>query len=102
MKIEIKKGELPIKIKRLVKLNRLENIKNDAISYNWKITPENENENIQDFHLFCISIVKDIIKNRFKTNEKGIITYKSIEFHKNTYEDLQKLFTVICDENRRR
>lgn len=39
------------------------------VGYNWNLKGESTDETMEDFHLFCISIVKDLFEKNFKTNE---------------------------------
>ena len=63
MKITINQVNPPINIIRKIKLNKINRnkIQTDYIKYNWKITPENINEDLRDFHLFCLSIAMELI-----------------------------------------
>jgi hypothetical protein len=79
MNINIKKGEPAPEMLRKEKLSKLENkdeiVHNNTLLYHWRITPENKNESMEDFHLFCISITKELLSHKFKTNERGTISY---------------------------
>jgi len=99
MNINIKKQKRIIKEERKLKLLKLKNgIDIPQLGYNWKITSENEEEfktRIEDLHLFCISITKNILRNTFYTNEDGIMKYEhNIETDK-TIENLDILFKII-------
>jgi len=102
MKLNIQRRPLSKKILRKMKLNKI--IKNNIqgqsyIGYDWQLGYDNKNENLQDLHLFCISIVKDLFEKNFKTNDGGSITYKGVEFNsENTKLQLHQLFCIIENE----
>jgi hypothetical protein len=101
MNIEVKRGELPLKIARREKLkNILKKNKVKTINYKWRVTSLSEDEDIYDFHLFCVSIVKDLVKQDFKTNENGKMTYKFMEDINNeeTVKYLHHLYQSILFE----
>ena len=69
------------------------------IVYKWKVDRESEDEKIEDLHLFCISIVKDLLYNRFFTNENGKMTYENMkDRYDGTLEDLENLFDIIYEK----
>lgn len=106
MKITIKKQRLTSQEKRKIKLDTLKKKKTDLkIGYDWMVTAEDENENkyaIKEFHRFCISIVKDLLEDNFKTNEKGKVKYKHFNYNpyniKKTTKNLKQLFLAISKE----
>jgi hypothetical protein len=49
------------------------------IEYHWNLSREFEDEDLEDLHLFCLSIVKDLFEEKFTTNEKGAFTYENME-----------------------
>lgn len=79
MNIEVKRGELPLKEARKEKIKNLFKKKSEIINYNWRLTSFSDEEDIYDFHLFCVSIVKNLVKKDFKTNESGKMTYELME-----------------------
>ena len=99
MRINIQRQKIPKKIIRKIKLNTFiknSNTDNPYIGYDWQLYYENKDENIQDFHLFCISIVRDLFEKKFKTNETGSIIYKYIDFNsENTILQLYQLLKII-------
>ena len=103
MNLNIKRVYLPVKEKRKIKLLRLKKVRvAENVGFDWSLTAENKEEEenrIQNFSLFCISIVKDLLKNKFETNENGKVRYNSKLKHKdNTLKDLQALFDCICKD----
>ena len=77
MNINVQRGIVPLKISRKEKIKNLfKKSKKEIIVYDWKISNLEIDESIEDFHLFCISIVRDLVRKDFKTNEKGKITYE--------------------------
>lgn len=82
MKIQIKRAPIPLKQLRKAKLTILKN-KNKkkfkklgfSIKYDWKLNGEYSDESIEDFHLFCLSIVKDLLEKKFNSNEEGEFSY---------------------------
>lgn len=99
MIIEVKKEELPLKERRKLKLRSLDNqeIDKNQFAYGWKIRREVDDETLEDFHLFCVSIVGDLIENKFKTNENGIIFYNTSEINIDPKE-IKKLYSLIKNE----
>jgi hypothetical protein len=81
MNINIKRQKTPINIERRNKLNMIED--NDSgvkthIGFDWIAKAEDVEEQksiLKNMHLFCISITRDLLKNRFKTNEIGELKY---------------------------
>ena len=70
------------------------------IKYNWRLQAESENENVQDLHLFCLSIVQDLFEEKFKTNEKGEFTYDHMENFDTEYilDNLHELYSMISKQ----
>jgi len=106
MKITIKKQKLTDQEKRKIKLDTLKK-KNPTvkIGYNWVVTAEDEKEYkyvVKEFHRFCISIVKDLLQDNFKTNERGKVKYKHFNYNpydvKKTTKNLNQLFSAISKE----
>lgn len=108
MKLNFKRQyKLPIKEERKLKLESLEKRKKlIPIRFDYTLTPENQEEEkdrIKNFHLFCISIVQDLLEDKFKTNEEGSMKYshninaKNIKY---TVRNLQKMFSTILNENK--
>ena len=101
MYIEVEQIDKNIKVIRKLKLKSLKKCKKvDGLKFNWKYIPSNENEKIEDFHLFCISIFLDVIENKFKTNEKGKIQYENIDkfINKKTLKKIKKMYSYILYE----
>lgn len=96
MRIDIIKQDLPIKEKRKLKLLKIDdqNVDENQFGYGFKIQNESDDESLKDFHLFCVSIVRDLVKNRFKTNEKGLICYDLSNINIDS-EELLKLYDLI-------
>jgi hypothetical protein len=73
-----------------------------GIGYDWNLKGESNDESLEDFHLFCISIVKDLFEKNFKVNED--IEDKSYDFDEDyvdtesTLEDLDYLWGIIADK----
>ncbi len=78
----------------------LKNNDREKINYNWNLKGENNDESLEDFHLFCISIVKDLFEKNFKVNEDNENIYYDIDEDyidsESTLEDLEYLYTVIA------
>lgn len=69
------------------------------ITYNWNLKGESPNESLEDFHLFCLSIVRELFTENFKTNEHGQISYDLKEIDTEaTLDDLNYLYQVIADK----
>lgn len=100
MKIVIKKVEPSPDMLRQAKLKKISKESGEVkvpVKYEFNITPEIKEECLEDFHLFCISITRDLLASRFKTNEQGVVTYdiENLETQK-TLENLQLLFHNIA------
>ena len=73
-----------------------------TIGYNWNLNGESSDESLEDFHLFCLSIVKDLFEKNFKINED--IEDKSYDFDEDyvdaeaTLEDLEYLWVIIANK----
>ena len=66
------------------------------IVYDWKLQGTNKDETIEDFHLFCLSIARDLVKNKFKSNEEGELLYSDVIYRKRrTVFNLNKLYDTI-------
>lgn len=80
MIIKITKKNTPITITRKNKLRKIFNRKEGTIyiGYDYNVNCIKKDEKIQDLHLFCISIVNDLLNDRFKTNEHGLMIYNHI------------------------
>lgn len=84
----------------IVKINK---IKSDSgNSYNFNIIPEQSKEDIRDFHLFCLSIIKDLLDNNFKINEGGQFKYDLSDIDDEHLEDtsfiLHYIYNIIYKE----
>lgn len=68
--------------------------------YNWNLKGEYKDESLEDFHLFCISIVKDLLEKKFTTNEEGKYLYENMEDFDNEaiLEELEELFMIIAEK----
>ena len=84
-------------------------LKNKAIvkiGYDWKIKGENSDESLEDFHIFCLSIVKDLLENNIKLNEDN--DEHSYEIDEDyidteaTLEDLEYLYNIIAHKKLKR
>ncbi len=99
MKICIKKNDNSLKIQRINKLLKL-NDKDSTMNvcYDWMLFIENDDDDdflnspLKHLHLFCISITKDLLKNRFKTNEQGKILY---DFDIDDIDDIDKDYNIL-------
>lgn len=105
MKIIIRNQKPTPKMERKAKLMMINKEKGTIkipIKYDFNITPELKEETLEDFHLFCISITKDLLLSKFKTNEKGVVIYdiENLEIAE-TAKNLNKLFNTIalCQKN---
>lgn len=105
MLIKIRKDNNPPEIlKRKSKIQKLFKSKKENIDiplkYDWDLTTENEYESLEDLHLFCISITKDLLIDTFKTNEHGSLTYDLSEFNeeerKFLIKSIKHLFNKIA------
>lgn len=71
-------------------------------SYDFKIMPERPKEDIRDFHMFCLSIVMDLLKHKFNLNEIGEFSYDLSYISEmditDTYELLHLLYNKIYIE----
>ena len=80
----------------------LKNKSKSMIGYEWKLKGEKSDESLEDFHLFCLSIVKDLLENNVKINED--IVDHSYDIEENqidteaTLEDLECLFKIIVKQ----
>lgn len=74
---------------------------NYHIGYDWKLNFEDTDETLEDLHLFCISIVKDLFEKNFKTNEKGKIIYEMEDIDNEEIESilnyLKSLFSKLIN-----
>jgi len=104
MNLNIKKQPISIKDKRKLKLLHIEHLSKRLrkkiiipVGFDWSLTAESKEENeekLKNFHLFCISIVTDLARNNFKTNEHGNKTYLE-GIDKNLVKKLNKLFSIV-------
>lgn len=109
MKIEIEKDKNPnntaIRKAKLLSIKSGKTVEIDYVGYTWKITPEVLEESIEDFHMFCVSIVKDLVTSRFYTNEQGNISYEDFNLdadeNKKLYSDLGILFDKIKNKKKK-
>lgn len=101
MKLVFKKVQKSITEERKAKLLSLgDKNKEIDIGFNWTLTPENkeeDDERMKNFHLFCTSIVLDLLKEEFKTNEKGAFKYKKYKKNKLVIQKLNNLFSIIAN-----
>lgn len=71
-------------------------------SYDFNIIPEQSKEDIRDFHLFCLSIVLNLVHNKFKTNEFNEFTYDFSTIDSKHLEDtsfiLHYIYNIIYKE----
>lgn len=101
MNIDVSK--MPISVKEIRK-NKLKQLKNkkwkQCIGYNWNLRYTETDDTLQDFHLFCISITRDLIENRFETNERGKFLYDDINDMKTKrlYKDINELFDIVLKD----
>ncbi len=63
-----------------------------------KIGKKNE-DRIKNFHLFCTSIVLDLLEEKFQTDQKGLKKYKKYKKNKLVIKRLHKLFSIIANDN---
>jgi len=100
MNINIKRDELTKKEIRKLKIKAIQQESSKIqIGYKWKCTPESDDESTEDLHLFCISIVRDLLGKKFYTNEKGVVTYDGMEDeYDETLADLNYLFQIISNK----
>lgn len=84
----------------IVKIQKIK--KDDGTGYNFQVLPEQSKEDIRDFHLFCISIIKDLLEKKFKLNESGQFTYDLSEIEDKDLEDtslvLHYIYNIIYKE----
>lgn len=99
MVIKINKEDLPIKESRKLKLLNIYNqeVDKNQFGYRFRINYDVPDEGLEDFHLFCVSIVGDLLENKFKTNETGIIGYDVSEINIDLNE-IKKLYKLIKDK----
>lgn len=102
MKLIFRKNKLPINELRKLKLNHINGNKDAfGISFNWNLSLEDEEERkdrLENFHLFCLSIVEDLFNDNFKTNENGVIRYEKHtkdENDKIVVEKIKNMMNVI-------
>jgi len=105
MKLTFRKSTLPLNKLRKMKLDAINGKKNKLLaSYYWEMFPENLEEDIEKmkhFHLFCLSIVDDLFKDNFNTNEDGVIKYdkyKKDENDKIVIEKIKQMMEVILQK----
>lgn len=105
MIIKIKRYVKPVNVTRKEKLVALKKKQKTAsIRYDWMLNGESADEKIEDLHLFCTSIVEDLISGKFNTNENGNLVYSKLKkvFSrrelKRTKRNLDILFTIISKE----
>ena len=91
--------------KQLEKLKYTLILKNKAIVkivYDWKIKGENSDESLEDFHIFCLSVVKDILEKKI---DGDYINYEIDEDcidTEATLEDLEYLYNIIAHKKLKR
>jgi hypothetical protein len=54
-------------------------------------------ENLNDFHAFCFSIVRDVISKKFKTNEHGHINYDFAQLNQEDIQETLKNISIMTD-----
>lgn len=100
MKISIKQGDTPVSIIRKNKINKINVVDNNVkfMGYDWKLQREYEGEDLRDFHLFCLSIAKELISNNASTNENGKIEYIKLQNSEDIIVEMNKLFNYIATD----
>lgn len=72
------------------------------IGYNWGLKGESSDESLEDFHLFCLSIVRDLLEKNVKVNEDNKDHNYDIDEDyidlESTSEDLAYLYSIIVNE----
>lgn len=99
MKIIITKVNNSIQVVRKYKLKNLFSKKKSIlnIKYDWGINTENNDEDLRDMQLFCLSISMALLVNVFDTNELGLIENDILTNKKfiDAYNTTQELYEVI-------
>jgi len=98
MIIKIKRDKNPpqehLRKQKLSAINNSDEIQ-ELIKYDWNVVAEYADERLQDFHLFCVSIVKDLVKHKFKTNESGHIDYKIAKLDEEQHKQLLSMLSIL-------
>lgn len=85
----------------IIKVKR-KKIEGNNYAHDFFIQRETSDEDIHDFHTFCISITRDLLNNRFRLNEYGSVSYHMDELSKEDIEltdmNLKYLSDVIIKE----
>lgn len=99
MKIDLDRVNTTPELERKNKLHQLngDDKIESTIAYNWTCTPQKPGESIVDMHLFCVSVVRDILKCKIKT-ERGSISYDIGDIDPNIRKELKKVFDIISKD----
>ena len=86
----------------IIKVNKKISDDGTKTGYDFQILPEESKEDVRDFHMFSISIVNDILENKFKLNESGAFSYDLSQFDDKDIESttlmLHYLHNIILKE----
>jgi len=100
MIINIKRNQNEKQLEELKYNFILKNNNREKIDYNWNLKGEYPGESFEDFHLFCISIVKDLLEKNIKINEDDenhSYNFDEDNFDiESTLEDLGYLYSIIA------
>lgn len=101
MKVNIEKIENPINIVRKDKLKKINGIKiQESISFSYSCKYEDEDEDVRHFHIFCLSIAMELVKDSIAPTEIGNIHYLKIPDHKNVLSELHKISSYIQNDKK--
>lgn len=90
---------MKVNITKIVdKITYKEGVEGKLIKYDWLLQPDQLDESVYDLHLFCISIVRNIIENEIKINEYDFINYiNPNDINESTLKDLKQLYSKISE-----
>lgn len=100
---KVKKSITEERKEKLLSLCKEEKV--EGIGFNWTLTPENkeeDDERMKNFHLFCTSIVLDLLQEKFRTDQDGIKQYKKYKKNKLVIKKMYKLFSIIANDNEKK
>lgn len=75
-----------------------------SFRYDFDMKQDKQKEDVRDLHLFCLSIIKDLVQNKFKLNEFGNVSYDfDLDENdiKNFSEQLDYLSYIIFKERKK-
>ncbi len=83
-------------------INRIDG--DGSFRYDFDIRQDKEKEDVRDLHLFCLSVIKDLVQKKFVLKEYGNVSYDfDLDENdiKNFSEQLDYLSHIIFNERKK-